>query len=405
MKNNQNPQDIEEMDFEVITLAGKGSRPINPGATFIACKGEKETPMKGNIFVRALRAFKGYFPQNFSYPVSVDVLDDIDNDGDGADDYNALFGAISAVGYDLQNACGMADEDARSEAIKTAIDKFLAELDAFRSGVAQKAGARHSKADQEHIDAMKEMHAKMGEHLSALSPDDEAEKAAKTEGKYGDVAYADEKNKKYPIDTEEHARAAWSYINKKKNAAEYSADELATVKSRIKAACKKFGIEISDEANKGDEPMTDAEKAALVAEIQAGLDAKVDAAVKAATESATAPLNEKIDAQASALEAANKAAEDAKAAAEKAVADAEAAKAAADKQIADAQAAQKAAEAALADAVTKARGRKAAGGHEEGGAQEPSAVLAERLKENPSLKIAQAVEVLMSGAPVTVPPQ
>ncbi|WP_196483711.1 DUF6582 domain-containing protein [Burkholderia diffusa] len=55
---------------------------------------------------------------------------------------------------------------------------------------------------------------------------------------YGDVAYADEKNSKYPIDTEEHIRAAWSYINKEKDAAEYSADELKTVKDRIIAAWK-----------------------------------------------------------------------------------------------------------------------------------------------------------------------
>lgn len=64
---------------------------------------------------------------------------------------------------------------------------------------------------------------------------------------YGDVDYADEKNGKYPIDTKEHAKAAWSYINKEKNAAEYSSSELASVKSKIKAACKKFGIEISDD--------------------------------------------------------------------------------------------------------------------------------------------------------------
>ncbi|MBY4799903.1 hypothetical protein K6W78_07790 [Burkholderia cepacia] len=63
-------------------------------------------------------------------------------------------------------------------------------------------------------------------------------KAKKDEGKYGDVEYADTANKKYPIDTEEHIRAAWSYINKEKDAAEYSADELKTVKDRIVAAWK-----------------------------------------------------------------------------------------------------------------------------------------------------------------------
>lgn len=68
---------------------------------------------------------------------------------------------------------------------------------------------------------------------------------------YGDVEYADpgyqnDKQKRYPIDTEEHVRAAWSYINQEKNANMYTAEQLANVKSRIKTAAKKFGIEISD---------------------------------------------------------------------------------------------------------------------------------------------------------------
>ena len=68
---------------------------------------------------------------------------------------------------------------------------------------------------------------------------------------YGDVAYADpglqkDGKKRYPIDTAEHVKAAWSYINQEDNASEYSADDLAKVKDRIKAAAKKFGIEISE---------------------------------------------------------------------------------------------------------------------------------------------------------------
>jgi len=67
---------------------------------------------------------------------------------------------------------------------------------------------------------------------------------------YGDVEYADpgyqsDKKKRYPVDTEAHARAAWSYINQADNASAYSSDDLAKVKAKIKAACKKFGIEIS----------------------------------------------------------------------------------------------------------------------------------------------------------------
>ena len=63
---------------------------------------------------------------------------------------------------------------------------------------------------------------------------------------YGDVKFADETNKKYPIDTEEHVRAAWSYINHKDNAAKYDPDEVKTIENRIKQAAKKHGVEIDE---------------------------------------------------------------------------------------------------------------------------------------------------------------
>jgi hypothetical protein len=63
---------------------------------------------------------------------------------------------------------------------------------------------------------------------------------------YGDVEFADSTNKKYPIDTPEHIRAAWSYINHKDNAAKYDADEVKTIKNRIKQAAKKHDVEIDE---------------------------------------------------------------------------------------------------------------------------------------------------------------
>jgi hypothetical protein len=67
------------------------------------------------------------------------------------------------------------------------------------------------------------------------------------ERKYGDVEFADPVNNKYPVDTPEHVRAAWSYINHKDNAAKYDADEVIKIKKRIRRAAKKHGVEISDE--------------------------------------------------------------------------------------------------------------------------------------------------------------
>ena len=63
---------------------------------------------------------------------------------------------------------------------------------------------------------------------------------------YGDVEFADSTNKKYPIDSPEHIRAAWSYINHKDNAAKYDAGEVKTIKNRIKEAAQKHGIEIDE---------------------------------------------------------------------------------------------------------------------------------------------------------------
>lgn len=67
------------------------------------------------------------------------------------------------------------------------------------------------------------------------------------EHKYGDVEFADTTNKKYPIDTPDHVRAAWSYINHEQNAAKYSADEVEQIKNRIRNAAKKQDVAIQTE--------------------------------------------------------------------------------------------------------------------------------------------------------------
>ena len=60
---------------------------------------------------------------------------------------------------------------------------------------------------------------------------------------YGDVEYADpglqeDKKPRYPLDTEEHIRAAWSYIGMDKNASKYEAAQVKTIKGKIVAAWK-----------------------------------------------------------------------------------------------------------------------------------------------------------------------
>lgn len=73
--------------------------------------------------------------------------------------------------------------------------------------------------------------------------DEEHDTEKKGDKPYGDVEYADpghqsDKKKRYPIDTAEHIRAAWNYINKPKNAGKYSPKDLASVKAKIVSAWK-----------------------------------------------------------------------------------------------------------------------------------------------------------------------
>lgn len=65
--------------------------------------------------------------------------------------------------------------------------------------------------------------------------------------KYGDVDFADRTNNKYPIDTPEHVRAAWSYINHKDNAAKYDASEVKVIKERIRQAAQKHHVDIGSD--------------------------------------------------------------------------------------------------------------------------------------------------------------
>jgi hypothetical protein len=106
-----------------------------------------------------------------------------------------------------------------------------------------------------------------GPEAAAKAKDD------KPEGDYGDVSYADEGlqadgKKRYPIDTEEHIRAAWSYINKPKNCAKYEGGDCAKVKAKIVAAWK-------DKIDQ-DGPPSASGKAASISEFGDFLDALID---------------------------------------------------------------------------------------------------------------------------------
>lgn len=74
--------------------------------------------------------------------------------------------------------------------------------------------------------------------------------------KYADPGYQDDGVKRYPLDSEAHCRAAWSYINMPRNASKYTAEQLKMIKDRIKSAAKKYGIEINDPSQMGIESIS-----------------------------------------------------------------------------------------------------------------------------------------------------
>jgi uncharacterized protein DUF6582 len=62
---------------------------------------------------------------------------------------------------------------------------------------------------------------------------------------YADPGYQPDKMKRFALDSKTEAKAAWSYIHQAKNAKNYTANQLKRIKGRIKAALKKFGVEVS----------------------------------------------------------------------------------------------------------------------------------------------------------------
>lgn len=111
-------------------------------------------------------------------------------------------------------------------------------------------GAKGYCADRHHdaLGIWPATHAKLERGKASMATE------ATTKAPYGNVEYADpglrgDKQKRYPLDTDAHIRAAWSYINQKKNAALYSPADLKKVRARIAAAMKRIGAKVSSPAS------------------------------------------------------------------------------------------------------------------------------------------------------------
>lgn len=163
--------------------------------------------------------------------------DDGDDEPSPAELASAIDGAVDAAiaiaaGLDLTALPGEVGQIVQLlHAADVAADELLEVL-----GLPDPDG--DDEADDETVTAAREAAAAL-----------EAERAAKEP--YGDVEYADpgyqkDKQKRYPIDSAAHVKAAWSYIHQEKNRAFYTAEQLTQIEGRIKAAAKKFGITVSD---------------------------------------------------------------------------------------------------------------------------------------------------------------
>jgi hypothetical protein len=63
--------------------------------------------------------------------------------------------------------------------------------------------------------------------------------------KYGNVAFADSVNHKYPIDTKKHILVAWAALHNRTHAAKHSRSERKEMLRRIRAAAEANGIHLA----------------------------------------------------------------------------------------------------------------------------------------------------------------
>ena len=158
------------------------------------------------------------------------------------------IGKLAKVVSDLAKAGPPAAHDGLSLPAKTPENVTAAKAE----GEAPEACEKHGKVGCKKCAIVKRMAVACEEHdkvgcAECAYGKKTAKAAGGAEGgaaPYGDVVYADpglreDGKKRYPIDTEDHIRAAWNYIHKKKNAAKYPADALAKVKAKIVSAWKK----------------------------------------------------------------------------------------------------------------------------------------------------------------------
>jgi hypothetical protein len=73
-------------------------------------------------------------------------------------------------------------------------------------------------------------------------------KAANTPGKnFADNGIQPDGKKRYPLDTAEEIKAAWSYIHQSRDAQKYNSHQLHHIKSAIQSAARSKGIKLKSD--------------------------------------------------------------------------------------------------------------------------------------------------------------
>lgn len=143
---------------------------------------------------------------------------------------------------DVEVELSMSIKTQKEDAASIVGDELAAEIDETQRALVSQSEAVVIRADTEEEapaeEVAEEEAPEVEEEAAARKDVTPADKKRATK-EYGNVTYADETNKKYPIDTPEHIRAAWSYIHMPRNRSKYSSEEVSAIEGKIAAAWRK----------------------------------------------------------------------------------------------------------------------------------------------------------------------
>lgn len=173
---------------------------------------------------------------------------DDDNDGDEADDNEQTASGKHADHPTYKQMVKKGLKPAEAAAMCSKADKKVAASALCEAAIVALAGLDAPRGNWVELTTYDPL-------AVLLAGDSDDSKTSQGAGEdYADPGYRNGM-KRYPVTkggkhSPERIRAAWSYINHPKNAGEYSSDQLAKIKGKIKAAAGKAGVEISDDGEK-----------------------------------------------------------------------------------------------------------------------------------------------------------